>query len=377
MHIMNIRSSKVPVLMHLLWDLLMSAARFSLSSFSATHVPGTQNQIADAISCFCWQEFRCLAPPLPFIPHWVPKNFWISCLCQIGTVLTQPTLLLQSLAPFTQKSYSSAQNKFYEFCNQAGRLHKDGSPCPVDKWTLYRFPKFLADSLRASPIKANLSAVRSLHTEHVFRDPLLNWLRLQRVACSTKRVQGAASSKRLPVTDYIMLMIFKSLDLKFFDPCIFWATCMLVFCKLLSSLCPASKAFLLHAKWRLKTFSSIHWSLHLCLVWQKGFKGWPLSLYMWYCHTYWSGSLSFVCHSSTGDVFGCPGDRTCPLFHFQSGQPLSCPVLTSWLQEILAMVGFPGNFSSHSFRIGAATVATPQGIPDNLIQALGIWTKLS
>ena len=41
-HIINTRSSKVPVLMHLLWDLLMSAACFSFS-FSTTHVPGAQN----------------------------------------------------------------------------------------------------------------------------------------------------------------------------------------------------------------------------------------------------------------------------------------------------------------------------------------------
>lgn len=34
-----------------------------------------------------------------------------------------------------------------------------------------------------------------------------------------------------------------------------------------------------------------------------------------------------------------------------------------------------GNFSSHSFRVGAATVAARNGVPDHLIQALGRWTS--
>ena len=35
----------------------------------------------------------------------------------------------------------------------------------------------------------------------------------------------------------------------------------------------------------------------------------------------------------------------------------------------------PGNFSSHSFRIGAATVAPRSGIPDHLIQTMGHWSS--
>ena len=35
----------------------------------------------------------------------------------------------------------------------------------------------------------------------------------------------------------------------------------------------------------------------------------------------------------------------------------------------------PGNFSSHSFRIGAATVAARNGVPDHLIQSMGRWSS--
>ena len=46
--------------MHLLRDLLLSAARFSFS-FSAKHVPGVHNEITVALSRFRWQEFWRLA----------------------------------------------------------------------------------------------------------------------------------------------------------------------------------------------------------------------------------------------------------------------------------------------------------------------------
>lgn len=69
------------------------------------------------------------------------------------------------------------------------------------------------------------------------------------------------------------------------------------------------------------------------------------------------------------------GDGPGPLFLFQDGRPLSRPLLTAWLRRILASAGVPGNFSSHSFRIGAATVAARNGIPDHQIQALGRWSS--
>ena len=63
-----------------------------------------------------------------------------------------------------------------------------------------------------------------------------------------------------------------------------------------------------------------------------------------------------------------------PLFLVANGQPLSHSILTDWLQQIFSTMGIEGNFSSHSFRIGASTVAA-DGIPDHLIQALGRWTS--
>ena len=66
------RSSKVPVLMHLLRELLLCAARFGFT-FTSCHVPGLQNKIADALSRFHWQEFRQLAPEAQPSPCQIPQ----------------------------------------------------------------------------------------------------------------------------------------------------------------------------------------------------------------------------------------------------------------------------------------------------------------
>lgn len=59
-----------------------------------------------------------------------------------------------------------------------------------------------------------------------------------------------------------------------------------------------------------------------------------------------------------------------PLLLLSNGQPLSHTLLTHWLKYIFAAAGIQGSFSSHSFRIGAATVAAQKGVPDHLIQAV-------
>ena len=107
MHIINARTSKVPCLMHLLRDLLMSAARFSFS-FSVEHVLGVQNEIADALS-------RFHNTPSDARPAAAPGSVDRSTLEEhcLG-------FLAQGLVPSTRKSYSSAQRRFYEFCVQTG-----------------------------------------------------------------------------------------------------------------------------------------------------------------------------------------------------------------------------------------------------------------
>ena len=59
--------------MRLLHSLLFSAARHSFS-FSSQHVPGVNNQLADALSRFNWQEFWHLALNAQPRPTVVPPD---------------------------------------------------------------------------------------------------------------------------------------------------------------------------------------------------------------------------------------------------------------------------------------------------------------
>ena len=135
--------------------------------------------------------------------------------------------LVQGLALSTRKVYASGQCKFIEFCHQAGKLHPYDLPCPAHKWTLCLFVSFLADSIQHSSIKVYLSAVRSLHIEQGFPDPLHNCLRLQGVLRVFKHSQGSPAARHLPITDSLLLVIHRALDLNIFYYCAFWAACML------------------------------------------------------------------------------------------------------------------------------------------------------
>ena len=69
---------------------------------------------------------------------------------------------------------------------------------------------------------------RSFHIKQGFPDPrLANCLHLQRVVHGIKRCQGSSSSFCLPITDDLMLVIWRSLDLHLPDHLMFWAACSL------------------------------------------------------------------------------------------------------------------------------------------------------
>ncbi|KXJ26736.1 hypothetical protein AC249_AIPGENE9228 [Exaiptasia diaphana] len=138
-------------------------------------------------------------------------------------------LLVHGLAPSTRRSYSTGQRRFINFCAQIGKLHDNGSACPADEWTLCLFAAFLSSQVQHATIKVYLSAVRALHIELGFADPLSDALRLERVIRGIKRSQGSTKADRLPVTDDIMRLIHTHLDFRIVDHLMFWAACCLAY----------------------------------------------------------------------------------------------------------------------------------------------------
>jgi hypothetical protein len=69
------------------------------------------------------------------------------------------------------------------------------------------------------------------------------------------------------------------------------------------------------------------------------------------------------------------GNAPGPLFVSSDGSPLTPVVVNCWLRAFLSNLGIRGIYSSHSFRIDAATTAASAGIPDHLIKSLGRWSS--
>ena len=85
------------------------------------------------------------------------------------------------------------------------------------------------------------------------------------------------------------------------------------------------------------------------------------------------GSPPLCAVQAVVSYLACRSHRPGPLFLLENGLPLTRLQVTDRLRAIALSAGLPGDFSSHSFRIGAATSAARAGVPDHLIQVLGRW----
>ena len=63
-----------------------------------------------------------------------------------------------------------------------------------------------------------------------------------------------------------------------------------------------------------------------------------------------------------------------PFFKFVDGRYLTRARFVSEIRAALQAAGVPDSgYSGHSFRIGAATTAALNGVPDSLIKTMGRW----
>ena len=85
--------------------------------------------------------------------------------------------LANGLAPSTHQVYGSAQHQFLEFCSQDIPWDLSHPLLPASEKTLMHFCAHLADRLHH---QVYLSAVRSLHIDYGYPDPLSTCLQLQR-----------------------------------------------------------------------------------------------------------------------------------------------------------------------------------------------------
>ena len=211
--------------------------------------------------------------------------------------------------------------------------------------------------VRHSSIKVYLSTVRTLHIDQGFPDPLQNCHRLQRGIRGIKRSQGSPSSNCLPNTDSLMLVIWRSLDVRIPDHCMFWAACTLGYFGFLRAAeftVPSLASFspLIHLTVQYIAVDALSSPLCMCIK-IKASKTDP------FCkgsdiHTGLGRDPLYAVQAMMA-YLSQRGSSPGPLFCLQDGEPLSRGLLTDWLKQIMVAAGVAGNFLSHSFPIGTAS----------------------
>lgn len=278
-------------------------------------------------------------------------------------------LLAQGLSPSTRRAYTTGQRLFSQFCLQS-RI----DPLPTTEWSLMLFATWLVSARHLAPssVSVYLAAVRSLNIDRGFPDPMVSTPRLHRLIRGIKRSAAPSRLSRLPITAPLLSVIHRSLALDLFDHRMFWAACCLAFfgfLRVAEFTCPTTfdpSTHLTPADVSIADAGTIH-------LWLKTSKTDPFR----------QGVMLHI--GSSGNPI-CPvvavrsylairGLTPGPLFITSAGVPLSPPIVNHWLRSIFTAAGYGSAFSSHSFRIGAATSAAAAGIPDHLIKTLGRWSS--
>ena len=236
------------------------------------------------------------------------------------------------------------------------------------------FATWLAQTRKLAPssVSSYFAAIRSWHVDLGAPDPTSGATRLARLLRGIRRSRTSPAFIRLPITNRLMLVLQSALAVPLFDHIMFWAACCTAFFGFLRvSEFTCSGVFV---PGRHLGFDDIDWD--------------AAGHYRLFLHT----SKTDPFHHGCTILLGPSGHQVCPvaamsrylairgstpgpLFICANGTPLSPSMVNAWLRSILKGAGVLGNYSSHSFRIGAATSAALAGVPDHVIKILGRWSS--
>ena len=275
--------------------------------------------------------------------------------------------LHHSLAPSTRTTYNSATRSFITFTLTYNQLHPNGSPIPATEHTLMLYASYLARTLRPQSIKVYLSAVRNMHLEHGLPDPTADALNLRRLMRGIKRVHGCPADRRLPITPTLLRAFRHFLVLSHHDHLTLWAALLLAFF-----------GFLRSNELLALTHSDLTRSAEGYRVRIRGSKTDPFRTGASIRITP-SGDPSLCPVTALDTLISATHRKEGSLFRWQTGATPSRPRLNLLVRELAARSGasasnYSSHYSSHSFRIGAASAAAAVGIPEWQIQALGRWS---
>ena len=243
------------------------------------------------------------------------------------------------------------------------------SPFPATDIMLCCFAASLASKVRPTSVRVYLSAVRNMHVELSYEDPLTEAMLLNRVVKGIGRHHGTAVEKpRLPITFPILRELINTFrqfpSLNHHDKLCLQAAMLAIFfgffrCgELLSTGALRSDV----------SFASGMLHVHL-----SRFKTDPLSkgivVIAPAVPPYYPvrAMINYLASARQGS--------SAPLFVLANGTHLTRSVFTAHVRTMLSASGVHNwySYAEHSFRIGAATTAAIAGLPDQVIRAAGRW----
>lgn len=284
----------------------------------------------------------------------------------------------QGLAPSTKKSYLAGQKRYFSFCNSINAL-----PIPTTEDILLTFVSYLAqDGISHATIKVYLSAIRSLHISKGLHEVYSAQLtpRVEQVLKGIKKEDALKHSKqaRLPVTLDILTRL-KPIMLHYpggHDGILLWAACCLAFF-----------GFLRCGEFTVPSQSEFDPSTHLSLadiavdcreaptVIQVHIKQSKTDPFRQGVHLYLGKTGNNICPvEAMLPYLAIRGATPCPVFILKDGSFLTRQKFAALVATCLGKANISDKgYSTHSFRIGAATTAKEAGISDLHIKMLGRW----
>ena len=290
----------------------------------------------------------------------------------MGSNITAQRLLDASLAPNTVRVYTNAIKALRQFC----LFHHKTFSLPIDVDTLSQFIVHLCNQqISHSSITTYLSAIAHEHKMHGLQSPT-NAFIIHKLLTGYRRLSGHTHDTRRPITVNLLESIVNSLQHVCYDTyecLLFSAAFNITFFALLriSEVAVSSHLSLGYAL-RFTDVTMLHDKVCITIRQSKTDqvgKSTKLCVSSYAKHT--------ICPVHTMKQYLCarPNTTNPILFCHKNGASLSQFQFSSVLAKSLTHLGIYEHYSSHSFRIGAATTAANRGVPHHLIQKWGRWSS--
>ena len=226
-------------------------------------------------------------------------------------------------------------------------------------------------------IRVYLAGIRLLHIENHLPDPTTEAPLLRYLCIGIRRSTGDTRLKRHPITIPLLRSIKSELSrdpsLHPHDKLLYWSAFTLAFYGFLrASECtsPTRRHYDRHCHLLRRDITLNNKSMTIRIKSSKTdqFRRSAVLLI--------SKTSTSTCPVKAMDKFLTQSNtrKSSPLFTFRNGKFLTRQDVSSMTKSLLCLAGTdPTLFSSHSYRIGAATTAAAAGISESLIQVLGRW----